>query len=331
MMNRFKVVITDLMKDALDPERRVLEDLADVTALDAHREEDLVGKVENADALMVHHNIRLTERTISRLTRCKVIVRAGVGFDNIDHRQARQQNIPVANVPDYGTEEVADAALALTLALVRGVHLLNSKLRGNTGPWNFTQAVPLMRLRGRVFGVVGFGAIGMAAARRAQAFGMTVKCYDPFLRAGFDKAAGIERVGSLETLLEQIFVLSLHCGLNKETFHLINDDRLARMPRGSYLVNTARGALVETAAVPAAIESGQLAGAGFDVVEGDPPAADDPLICAWRNPLHPAHHRAIINPHAAFYSEQAVEELRTKAALACRHALLEQAIPNVVN
>jgi D-3-phosphoglycerate dehydrogenase/C-terminal binding protein len=160
---------------------------------------------------------------------------------------------------------------------------------------------------------------------------MDVAFYDPYKPDGYDKSLGIRRVESLEELLSQAFVLSLHCPLTEETRGLIDAAALALMPRGSYLINTARGEVVDTAAVPGAIASGQLAGAGIDVLPEEPPRADDPLIAAWRDPRHPAHHRVLITPHTAFYSEQGLEDMRIKGAEGIRRALLSQPLRNVVN
>ncbi len=166
MAARFRVVITDFILDDLLPERRILGEIADVVACNAADESQLVGQVEDADAMMIYHCITISRSTIERLKNCKLIVRCGVGFDNVDFKFARGRGIDVANVPDYGTEEVADSAIGLMLALTRGIHLLNSRLRGGEGPWMYSQAAPVYRLRGRVFGVVGLGRIGTAAALR---------------------------------------------------------------------------------------------------------------------------------------------------------------------
>jgi D-3-phosphoglycerate dehydrogenase/C-terminal binding protein len=285
MSKPYKAVITDLITDRLEPEKRILGDLADVEALDAHSEDELVGRIEDADAIMLYHNLRLSRKTIQRLNGCKLIVRCGVGYDNVDRVCARDCGIPVANVPDYGTEEVADSAVGLMLALSRG----------------------------------------------AKALGMDVAFYDPYKDDGYDKALGIRRVEELDELLAQAFVLSLHCPLTDETSHMIDSQAMAKIPAGSYLINTARGAVVDTSAIPAAIESGQLAGAGIDVLEHEPPAEDDLLIAAWRDINHPAYHRVLINPHSAFYCEEGLMEMRIKGAEACRRALCGQPVRNVVN
>jgi C-terminal binding protein len=331
MSHRFRVVITDFITDDLQPERQFLREIADLAALDAAEEQDLVGRVDDADAIMMYHNVTISKATIDRLKHCKLIVRCGVGYDNVDWRHARTRGIPVANVPDYGTEEVADSALGLMLTLTRGIHRLNSIYRDGAEGWTYRTAVPVRRLRGRVFGVVGLGRIGTAVAQRATALGMDVLFYDPFKPDGYDKALGIRRADTLDELLRASFVVSVHAPLTPETNRMIDVGAIAKMPPGSFLVNTARGAIVDTSAIPPAIESGQLGGAGIDVLATEPPPADDPLVRAWRDPNHPAYHRVVVNPHSAFYSEEGLLDMRTKGAKAVRKALLGQPLLNVVN
>jgi D-3-phosphoglycerate dehydrogenase/C-terminal binding protein len=330
-VTKFRVAITDFILDDLAPERRILGDVAEIVACNITDEAQLEGKIEDADAIMMYHCLTLSKRTIERLRKCKIIVRCGVGYDNVDFAFARTRGIAVANVPDYGTEEVADTAIGMTLALTRGINLFNSRLRAGEGKWAYTQAAPVWRLRGRVFAIIGLGRIGTAAAVRAKALGMDVVFHDPYKPDGYDKALGIRRVETLAELLSQAFVLSLHCPRTPETTKLIGAKEIAQMPMGSFLINTARGAIVDTSAIPDAIASGRLAGAGIDVLPEEPPADDDPLIRAWRDPAHPAHHRLIVNPHAAFYSEEGLMDMRTKGAESCRRALLGQPLRNVVN
>jgi C-terminal binding protein len=333
MTTRHKVVIPDFIRDDLAPERRILGDLADVVAFDAYHEDELAGKIEDAAGIMLYHNLSLTRQTIERLSACKLIVRCGVGFDNVDHAFARTRGIRVANVPDYGTEEVADSAIALSLSLARGTHYLNSRSRDSRKPgdWHYSLAVPLHRLRGRVFGIVGLGRIGTATALRAKALGMDVAWHDPLKPDGHDKATGTRRVESLAELLAQSHVLSLHCPLTPQTRHLIDMPAIAELPRGAYLVNTARGAVIDTSVIPGAIRSGQLAGAGIDVLEAEPAQDSDPLVAAWRDPNDPCYHRVIINPHAAFYSEEGLMDMRVKGSQAIRRAILGEPLRNVVN
>ncbi len=329
--SRFQIFISDFIADSLEIEREILGDIADVTALDAHSEIELVGRIEHADAIMLYHNLAISRSTIEHLKQCRLIVRCGVGFDNVDHAYARSRGIDVANVPDYGTEEVADSAIGLMLALTRGINFYNVRMRETPDPWMYSTAGKLFRLRGRTFGILGLGRIGSATAIRAKALGMNVIFYDPTKHDGFDKALGIRRVESLDELLESSFVLSMHCPNTPETKHIINAKTIQKMPTGSYLINTARGAVVDVTALPNAIASGKLAGAAIDVLVDEPPAPDNPLLAAWRDPSHPAYTRLIINPHAAFYSEEGLADMRIKGSQACRNALLGAPLRNIIN
>jgi D-3-phosphoglycerate dehydrogenase/C-terminal binding protein len=331
MSQRCRVVITDFIAGDLGPERTLLGDVADLVALNAASQQDMIGRVEDADALMIYHCITISREIIARLKHCKLIVRCGVGYDNVDFAFARSRGIPVANVPDYGTEEVADSAIGLTLALTRGMHQLNSLYRGGCEGWSYKSAAPVHRLRGRVFGIIGLGRIGTAAAMRAKALGMDVVFFDPLKPDGYDKAIGVRRADTLDDVLRQSFVVSVHAPLTPQTQGMINATAIAKMPRGSFLVNTARGAIVDTTAIPEAIATGQLAGAGIDVLPMEPPALDDPLIRAWRDPAHPAYHRVIVNPHAAFYSEEGLLDMRMKGAKAVLNALTGRPLLNIVN
>jgi D-3-phosphoglycerate dehydrogenase/C-terminal binding protein len=326
-----RVVIADFISDDLEPEKRILGDIAEVVALNGFSEADLVGRIEDAMAIMLYHNLALTHTSIERLACCKLIVRCGVGFDNVDHVLARQRGIAVCNVPDYGAEEVADSAIGMLLALTRGISFHNTFLRDGRREWTHTHAGPLYRLRGRTLGIVGLGRIGTATALRAKALGMNVLFYDPYLPDGYDKALGVRRAETLDELLRQSHAVSLHCPLTGETRHMIDAAAIAKLPRGSYLINTARGAVVDTSAIPAALASGQLAGAAIDVLAGEPPPEDHPLLVAWRDPAHPAYHRLIVNPHAAFYSEEGHLDMRVKGSEACRRAILGLPLRNVVN
>lgn len=332
MSNSFKVVVTDFVEEPASFEREILSDIAEVKTLQAIGEENLAGKVEDADAIMLYHYVTITRPTIERLTNCRLIVRCGVGYDNIDYVFARERGIDVANVPDYGSEEVADSAIGMALALTRGFHFLNNRLRDDTSaPWSYELAKPLQRLRGETFGIVGVGRIGTATALRAKALGMRVAYYDPYAPDGRDKALGIHRVEDLDDLLRQSRVLSLHCPGTDETKNLIDGRALSLMPEGSFLVNTARGTVTDGEAIAKALQSGKLAGAAIDVLPQEPPSEDTPLLQAWRDPKHPAHHRLILNPHAAFYSEEGIDDMRIKGSNNCLRVLKGLPARNVVN
>ena len=329
-MPRFRVVITDMIDDDMAPERGIFGEHADIVALNAKAEHELFGQIEEAEGLLIY-TIPFSAACIERLKQCKAIVRCGVGFDNIDRVFARTRGIPVTNVPDYGTEEIAETAIGMMLSLCRGLHVTNSRLQRGVGRWHYREAGRVHRLRGRVFGMIGLGRIGMATAIRAKAFGMDVVFYDPYVADGLNKALGIRRVETLPELLRQSHAVSVHTPLTPETKHIVDAAAIALMPRGSYLINTARGACVDTAAIAPAIASGQLSGVGIDVLPTEPPADDDPLLMAWRDPNHPAYDRLILNPHGAFYSEEGLLDMRVKGAQTLLRALLGEPYRNVVN
>ena len=203
--------------------------------------------------------------------------------------------------------------------------------QAGTENWCYELAIPLRRLRGQKFGILGCGRIGSATALRAKAFGFNVRFFDPYAPDGTDKALGIERVDSLEELLQGSDVVSCHCLLSSETQHIINEESIRLMKPGSILVNTSRGGVVDTAAVADALEDGRLMGAGIDVLELEPPDGADPLIKAWRDSKHPAHTRLILTPHAAFYSEEGLLDMRRKGSQNVRKVLLGEPCRSVIN
>ncbi|MEM7312603.1 MAG: NAD(P)-dependent oxidoreductase, partial [Planctomycetota bacterium] len=257
---RPNVIIADYINDDLQCERGILGDLADVVALDAYCEADLAGRIEDAVGIMLYHNVAITRSVIERLKCCKVIARCGVGFDNVDCAAAKARGIAVTNVPDYGTEEVADSAIGMALALSRGFYRLNTIYRREDRPteWNHEVAAPIHRLRTRTMGIVGLGRIGTAVARRANAIGMRVIYHDPLLPDDFSPLVDAQRVASLRELIEQSYIVTLHCPLNDSTRNLINPETIEWFAPGSYLVNTSRGAVVDTRVNPDAIASGRL-------------------------------------------------------------------------
>jgi D-3-phosphoglycerate dehydrogenase/C-terminal binding protein len=331
MKKRFRVVITDYITDPETVETLMLGDVAEVVAANASNEKDLAGVVEQADTLLVYHYVHLTEQTISRLARCQLIVRCGVGYDNVDTQAARARGIPVANVPDYGTEEVADSAIGLTLSLTRGIALLDRRMREERGAWTPTEAGALRRLRGREFGIIGFGRIGKATALRAKALGMDVVFYDPYVPDGTDKSLGVRRTETLDELLQTAHIISLHCLHSAETHKLINHRTLSQMQPGAYLINTARGACVELDDVLDALTSGHLAGVALDVLPQEPPDVNEALIRAWRDSTHPASDRLIVQPHAAFYSVEGLLDMRVKACENVRRVLEGHPPRNIIN
>ena len=242
----------------------------------------------------------ITAEVLDAVARCRLVVRYGVGVDNVDVEAAAARGVWVANVPDYGRDEVADHTLALALSVLRGVVVLDRAV--HAGSWDLEPARPLRRLGTLTWGVVGCGAIGTAVAGRAAGLGMRVLGYDV---EGVRSGPPIERV-PLEELLSTADLVSLHAALTGDSHHLIGAGALARMRPTAWLVNTARGGLVDSAALLTALEEGALAGAALDVLEAEPP--DD---LGWHLARHP---RVVATPHAAWYSEEAFVTLKTEVA-----------------
>ncbi len=288
-------------------EIEVLKDLAEVDIQEYSDEDSLRELAADADALLLWYSIPVPKTVVEAMRTCKVIVDAGVGYDNIDLESAGRRGIYVCNVPDYCVEEVADHTLALMLALLRKIHAMDRSVR--SGDWDFRLAIPVARLRGKVLGIVGLGRIGSAVALRANALGLRILEHDPYIPPGREKAFAAEAV-SWDRLLEESDILTLHVPLTDETRHMLGPEGFRKMKDTAIVVNTSRGEVVDRAALHEALERGQIAGAACDVLEDEPPAggrfdANDPL-------LH--HDNLILTPHMAFFSYESGIELRTKAA-----------------
>lgn len=285
-----------------------------------------------ADALIVYYGVPVDARLVERLDSCRILVRAGVGYDHVDIAACGARGIPVCNVPDYGTTEVADHAIALMLALARGLVSYHARLLADPhAGWHWSGAPLVRRLRGRTFGIVGLGRIGTAASRRARALDMEVCFYDPYLPDGAELGLGYRRVDSLEALLATSDVVSLHCPLTEENRNMIDEAALAAIRPDALLINTARGGLVDLGALEAALREGRLAGAGLDVLPEEPPDPEHPLIQAFRRREPGLDGRLLLTPHVAWFSPAGRADLRRKSAETVRDYLLAGRLRNCVN
>lgn len=286
---------------------------------------------QQADALLVWHEVVIDRELIERLTQCRVIVRAGVGFDHIDLAAAAAAGIPVCNTPDYGTSEVADHAIGLLLAFRRGIVFHDSRLHSAPVDAFKPQAPQIARIRGSRLGIVGLGRIGTATALRAKAFGMEVIAYDPDLPRGQEIAVGVARVDSLAELLQSCDAVSLHTPLNEDTHHLIDAAALDCMPDHAILINTARGAIVDIDALYNALIEGRLAGAALDVLPEEPPNMNRPLIAALERGDKRLQDRLILTPHAAWYSPASRSDARRLSTETLTRYLRGGELRNCVN
>jgi phosphoglycerate dehydrogenase-like enzyme len=321
------------LEDDAEIEREVLGDLADVVLhheLVAERIPDEDWR--RAGALIVYYGVPIDRDLVGRLDGCRLLVRAGVGYDHIDIAACAARGIPVCNVPDYGTTEVADHAIALMLALARGLVSYHARLLADPhAGWHWSGAPLVRRLRGGTFGIVGLGRIGTAASRRAKALDMDVGFYDPYLPDGVELAHGYRRYDTLEGLLAASDVVSLHCPLTAGNRNMINAAALSAIKRGALLINTARGGLVDLEALEAALRDGQLGGTGLDVLPGEPPDPQHPLVQAFRRREPGLDGRLLLTPHVAWFSPDGQADLRRKSAETVRDFLVAGRLRNCVN
>lgn len=302
-------------------ERGVLDGTAEVRTIVLDFNDLLPEAALAADVLLLWHNIPVGADVIARLKNCRALIRNGTGYDSVDTAAAAARGIPVCNVPDYGTEEVADHAIALTLALGRQIFPLNAEAKALGWKISREIAAKMRRLRTLQFGIVGLGAIGTATALRAKALGFRVVFHDPYLPRGTRKALGIERAASLDDLLKDSDVISVHCPLTDETRGMIGAREIALMKPTAHLINTARGDIVQKAPVFAALRAGRLGGAGLDVVEHEP----------LRTAEEAATPNLIVTCHAAFCSPEGMIEMRTTSAQIARAAVRGEPVWNRVN
>nr|CAG4635439.1 EOG090X05J1 [Artemia franciscana] len=276
---------------------------------------------------LLYHSIRFTTMYLEKFKALRIIVRIGSGVDNIDVKAAGEIGIAVCNVPGYGVEEVADTTLCLILNLYRRTFWLANMVREGkkfTGPEQVREAAQgCARIRGDTLGIVGLGRIGSAVALRAKAFGFNVVFYDPYLPDGMEKSLGLTRVYTLQDLLFQSDCVSLHCTLNEHNHHLINEYTIKQMRPGAFLVNTARGGLVDENALAQALKDGRIRAAALDVHENEP-------YNVYQGPLKEAPN-LVCTPHAAFYSDIACTELREMAAGEIRRAIVGRIPDNLRN
>lgn len=313
-------------------EMPILKDVATVAFCDASSTSEIHEKVlDEAVGALLWHTITLTKEDLEKFKSLKVIVRIGSGIDNVDIKAAADQGILVCNVPGYGVEEVADTTLCLILNLYRRTFWLANQILIEGKRFHNTEEVReaasgCARVRGDTLGIVGLGRVGTAVALRAKAFGFNVVFYDPYISDGVEKGLGITRVYTLSDLLYQSDCVSLHCSLNEHNHQIIGHMTIKQMRPGAFLVNTARGDLIDEPALADALRLGRIRAAALDVVSSDVTSTESPLKDL---------PNLIVTPHSAWYSEASCAELREMAATEVKRALTKnfnpEALRNCVN
>jgi D-3-phosphoglycerate dehydrogenase len=315
-MTKKLIVITDCDHPSVQIERKVLEEQGFTVVLEQCRtEEDVIAKCREADGL-INQYAPLTKKVLSSLPNCKVIVRYGVGVDNVDLNAASDVGIQICNVPDYGVEEVSDHALALLFILARKINILSNQVKQNK--WDFQISRPIRRIKDLTLGVVGLGRIGQATAKKAVGMGWNVIGFDSKRE---NTIKGVSNV-TFQELIEQADLISIHVPLTEDTHHLFNREVFRKMKNSAVVVNTARGSIVDEQALAEALRNREIAGAGIDVMEKEPPEMDHPLF---------QFDNVVLTPHVAWYSEEASHDLKRKAAEEAANVVLGSPPRNPVN
>ena len=315
-MSNFKVLLTDYAWPDTDIERRILTEIdAELVVADRQDEHRLAELAADVAAILTCW-AQVPQRVIEAATKCRIVSRLGIGLDNIDVDCCTRRGIIVTNVPDYCQTEVAEHTLALLLALARKVALFHHE--SQNGRYDLQAGPPLRRISGQTLGIVGFGRIGQTLAEKAAALGLKVIVTT---RTRHDLIPNVEFC-ELNELLERSDYVSLHLPLTPETNHIIGTSQLARMKPTAYLINTARGDLIDHAALAKALDKNELAGAALDVQSPEPPDLSQP---PFNDP------RVIVTPHAAFASAESLEELRSRATRHVAERLMGNTPENVVN
>lgn len=298
---KFKVAVTDYVFPNLEIERKELKKIgADLIESTDSDEESIIEAARDADAILNCY-AELTPRVIESLEKCQIIARYGIGVNNVNMSTATKKGIIVTNVPDYCIEEVSDHALTLILACTRKICQLNKTVKN--GKWDFKDYLPMYRIMGQTLGIIGFGKIPRRLVEKLAAYKLNILAYDPYVDKRIAKKYNVKLV-EFEELLKESDIISIHTPLTEKTLGMLGCDQFKIMKKTAYLINTARGGLIKDNDLAQALNEGEIAGAGLDVLEDENVNSHHPLLNL---------ENVIITPHSAFYSEQALKDLQYKA------------------
>lgn len=324
-----KILITDGINDGGKIEKKIFGNKFKIIIYKTNQINNIKNELwNNVDGILTFDSLNFDRRVISNLKKCKIIVRIGTGFDNIDLEETKKKKIIVSNVPDYGIDEVSDHAMSLLLALNRDIFNLVEKTK--LGIWKRTGG-NILRLEGKTIGIIGLGRIGSAMAIKAKAFKMKVIFFDPYKDNGYDKIYNIKRVDTLKDLAKYSDFISLHCPLTKETKNLIDKNFFKYSKKNSIIINTSRGAVIDLASLRNALVHKKIKAAGLDVLPEEPPANNNLLIKDFYENKIYLRNKLIITPHVAFYSNTSIVEIRKKAAIEMKTVLQGGRAMNCVN
>ncbi|MCE3229969.1 MAG: hypothetical protein K0S32_4520 [Bacteroidetes bacterium] len=330
-MRTYKIAVIDYLTET-SLEQKVIGENATLQCLHCKTEKEIPDSISEADAVLLYHHVTLTSLSLKKMKNVKLIVRVGVGFDNVDLETAGKLGITVVNVPDYGTNDVADHALGLLLGLARKINVFNEALEKDAvNNWKPEIAGEIHRLTNAKLGIVGLGRIGTAFALRAKALGLQLSFYDPYLASGWDKVLNITRKYDLKEMLGECDYVSIHTPLTTETRGMFNSEIISACKTGATIINVSRGEIISIDAMYESLLSNKIKAYGVDVLEQEPPSPDHPLIKAFMSKADFLKGRLIITPHMAFYAKESREELRVKSAQLIRAMIDGKPLWNCVN
>jgi lactate dehydrogenase-like 2-hydroxyacid dehydrogenase len=309
---RTLVVVTDRISDP-DIERDLLGSQYEVVYLPQIPLEKRTEVLGEAYALLVWHSV-INKEVISKLQKCRIVIRYGSGVDNLDLSLLKESGIVVANCPDYGVDEVADSASAMILYGVRQLGEFKTTNIFQSDSWGAESKRELRRTRELPLGIIGLGRIGTAVALRMKSFGMQVGFYDPFAARGLEKSLNINRFETVEELIFNSKIITLHCPLTPITKEMVNSKFLGQLNPNTILINTARGGLIKSLReLDNALESGHLGFLGMDVLPEEPPKIESDIVIKWQDKSEEVSKRVLLTPHIAYYSVDSLTEIRAKA------------------
>ena len=323
-----KILITDVINDKGLIEKKIFGKKYSVKVCGAKKNSNISETIlSNADAVMFYDQVNIDKQFITKLKKCKALIRVGVGLDNVDLDYAKYAGIPVCNVPDYGVDEVADYAMGSILFLNRNyLFYLN-----NTQKKKWIRESPCLRLEGKTLGIIGLGRIGSALAIRAKAFKMNVIFYDPYVESGKDKVLNIKRTLSLKEISKKSDFVSLHCPLTGETENIINKNFFKFSKKNLVLINSARGKNVDLNDLRNALKENKIKAAVLDVLPSEPISTNHKLLNEYLKKAPYLENRLVITPHSAFYSDKSIVEIRQKGAFEAKRILEGHKPLNCVN
>lgn len=297
-----KVLFTDYQYENIDQEVEIISNAGyEIVDLEKDKSKSLEEIVEEVDAIIVQY-ANINRALIERMKKCKMIIKYGIGVNNIDVEAATEKNIYVCNVPDYGIDEVSNHAIAMLFALHKKLPIITKNLRN--GDWSYDTLIPIKRMEGSTLGLIGFGRIPQMLAKKMKGFNLNIIAYDPYVKDEIFDKYDVKKV-DLETICKNSDFISLHCALTKDTLHMIGENEFNLMKENSIVINTARGPIIKEEALIEALKNGKIAGAGLDTFENEPIDINNELL---------KMDNVICTPHCAWYSIEAIKAVQRKAA-----------------